>query len=81
MTRKPGLWRRWGNYRPAKSMLGMCGLHHRHDGLNWGGWVTGGTAAKLVQQGRTNLQRNSAWLISPMALDVGRPAGFTQKDQ
>src|SRR5882672_7014703 len=24
-------------------------------GFNWGGWVTGGTAAKLVQQGRTNL--------------------------
>ena len=21
MTRKPGLWRRWGSYRPAKSML------------------------------------------------------------
>jgi len=24
-------------------------------GFNWGGWVTGGTAAKLAQQGRTNL--------------------------
>ena len=21
MTHKPGLWRRWGSYRPAKSML------------------------------------------------------------
>jgi hypothetical protein len=85
MTRKPGLWRRWGSYRPAKSMLFWacvaCTIATMVIGFNWGGWVTGGTAAKLVQQGRTNLQRNSAWLISPMALDVGRPAGFTQKDQ
>ena len=26
MTRKPGLWRRWGSYRPAKSMLFWAGV-------------------------------------------------------
>jgi hypothetical protein len=59
MTRKPGLWRRWGSYRPAKSMLFWacvaCTIATMVIGFNWGGWVTGGTAAKLVQQGRTNL--------------------------
>src|ERR1700738_3883851 len=59
MTHKPGLWRRWGSYRPAKSMLFWacvaCTIATMVIGFNWGGWVTGGTAAKLVQQGRTNL--------------------------
>jgi hypothetical protein len=83
MTRKPGLWRRWGSYRPAKPMLFWacvaCTIATMVIGFNWGGWVTGGTAAKLVQQGRTNLRRNSAWLISPMALDVDAQLLVTEK--
>ena len=59
MTHKPGLWRRWGSYRPAKSMLFWacvaCTIATMVIGFNWGGWVTGGTAAKMAQQGRTDL--------------------------
>jgi hypothetical protein len=59
MARKPGLGRRWGSYRPAKSTLFWacvaCTIATMIIGFNWGGWVTGGTAAKMAQQGRTDL--------------------------
>jgi len=74
MTRKPGLWRRWGSYRPAKSMLFWacvaCTIATMVIGFNWGGWVTGGTAAKLVQQGRTNLAAELRMANFAHGLDV-----------
>ena len=43
MTRKPGLWRRWGSYRPAKSMViwacVACTIATMVIGFNWGGWT------------------------------------------
>jgi len=42
MTYKPGLWRRWGSYRPAKSMLFWacvaCTIATMVIGFNWG-WM------------------------------------------
>jgi len=59
MMRKPSLQQRWGDYRPAKSTLlwscVICVVVTIVVGFNWGGWVTGGTAAKMTEAGRAQM--------------------------
>jgi hypothetical protein len=48
---------RWGDYRPTKTLLfwacAACVVATMIVGFGWGGWVTGGTAAKMAKQSAT----------------------------
>lgn len=51
MASNPSFGRRWEDYRPSKSVwfwsCVACVVATLVIGFGWGGWVTGGTAAKM----------------------------------
>ena len=59
MADKKAFGQRWEEYRPSKTALfWSCvavAVLTIVIGFNWGGWVTGGTAQEMVQDGRKNL--------------------------
>ena len=59
MADKKSFGQRWEEYRPSKATLfWSCvavSVLTIVVGFNWGGWVTGGTAQEMVQEGRRNL--------------------------
>ena len=52
MANNPSLGRRWEGYRPSKGVwfwsCAGCIVATMVIGFTWGGWVTGGTAAKMA---------------------------------
>lgn len=54
MASKLGLMQRFETYRPSKAALGwsciLCVIGTMVVGFNWGGWVTGGTAAEMANK-------------------------------
>lgn len=59
MADKKAFGQRWAEYRPSKTALfWSCvaiSVLTIVIGFNWGGWVTGGTAQEMVQEGRKDL--------------------------
>jgi hypothetical protein len=54
MAASMSLARRWGDYRPSKTVLfwscAVCIVATMIIGFNWGGWVTGRTAVGMATQ-------------------------------
>lgn len=60
MADKPSLGQRWAVYRPSKALWFWscvgCAVAAVIVGFTWGGWVTGGTAAKMAQDAASSSQ-------------------------
>ena len=80
MTDNASLRRRWESYSPSKGIwfwsCMACICATLVIGFTWGGWVTGGTATKMVSdaaKGRArNWQRPTASAVSNVALTPSR---------
>lgn len=73
MASAPGLFERFELYRPSKAALAwscvICVVATIVIGFNWGGWVTGGTAADMANKAAQGASAQLAAAICAVQFD------------